>query len=69
MLISPYAKATNEHEIEFLAEAGYQVVHDLGLGLTGGGDEYLRITRGSTTWWRTAGPRPTATLSAARPRA
>jgi len=44
VLISPYAKATNEHEIEFLGEAGYQVVHDLGLGLTGGGDEYLRIS-------------------------
>src|SRR5437867_12445213 len=44
VLISPYVKATNEHEIEFLGEAGYQVVQDLGLGLTGGGDEYLRIT-------------------------
>jgi maleate cis-trans isomerase len=44
VLISPYVKATNEHEIEFLAEAGYEVIHDLGLGLTGGGDEYLRIT-------------------------
>jgi maleate cis-trans isomerase len=37
-------KATNEHDIEFLGEAGYVVLHDLGLGLTGGGDEYLRIT-------------------------
>jgi maleate isomerase len=44
VLISPYAKATNEHEIEFLGQAGYEVVHDLGLGLTGGGDEYLRVT-------------------------
>ena len=44
VLISPYVKATNEHEIEFLGEAGYEVIHDLGLGLTGGGDEYLRIT-------------------------
>jgi maleate cis-trans isomerase len=44
VLISPYVKATNEHEIEFLGESGYEVVHDLGLGLTGGGDEYLRIT-------------------------
>src|SRR5262245_1083316 len=43
VLISPYEKATNEHEIEFLREAGHEVVHDLGLGLTGGGDEYLRI--------------------------
>ena len=44
VLISPYVKATNAHEIEFLGEAGYEVIHDLGLGLTGGGDEYLRIT-------------------------
>jgi maleate isomerase len=44
VLISPYVKSTNEHEIEFLGQAGYEVVHDLGLGLTGGGDEYLRIT-------------------------
>jgi maleate cis-trans isomerase len=43
VLISPYLKATNEHEIQFLGEAGYEVVHDLGLGLNGGGDEYLRI--------------------------
>ena len=40
----PVREDYNEHEIEFLGEAGYQVVHDLGLGLTGGGDEYLRIT-------------------------
>jgi hypothetical protein len=26
-------KATNEREIAFLGEAGYEVVHDLGLGL------------------------------------
>jgi maleate cis-trans isomerase len=44
VLISPYDRATNEHEIEFLRQAGHEVLHDLGLGLTGGGDEYLRIT-------------------------
>jgi maleate isomerase len=44
VLISPYVKATNVHESEFLAEAGFTVVYDLGLGLTGGGDEYLEIT-------------------------
>lgn len=37
-------KATNEREIAFLGEAGYEVVHDLGLGLMGDGDEFLRIT-------------------------
>src|ERR1051326_2289516 len=30
VLISPYVKALNEHEIEFLAEAGYEVVHEIG---------------------------------------
>ncbi len=44
VLISPYVKATNEHESEFLGEAGFEVIHDLALGLSGGGDEYLRIT-------------------------
>jgi maleate cis-trans isomerase len=44
VLITPYVKSINEHEIEFLGEAGYEVVHDLGLGLVGGGDEYLKIT-------------------------
>jgi maleate cis-trans isomerase len=44
VLISPYLKATNDHERQFLGEAGFDVIHDLGLGLSGGGDEYLRIT-------------------------
>jgi maleate isomerase len=33
VLISPYVKATNEHEVQYLKEAGYTVVHELGLGL------------------------------------
>jgi len=33
VLISPYVKATNEHEVKYLKEAGYTVVHELGLGL------------------------------------
>ncbi|MGH7795172.1 MAG: maleate cis-trans isomerase family protein [Candidatus Binatia bacterium] len=33
VLISPYVKATNEHEVKYLSEAGYTVVHELGLGL------------------------------------
>lgn len=44
VLISPYAAATNQHEIRFLREAGVDVVHDLGLGLPGGGDEYTAVT-------------------------
>ena len=33
VLISPYVKTTNEHEVKYLAEAGFTVVHELGLGL------------------------------------
>jgi maleate isomerase len=33
VLISPYVKATNQHEVQYLREAGYTVVHELGLGL------------------------------------
>ena len=33
VLISPYVKETNAHEVKYLAEAGYTVLHELGLGL------------------------------------
>jgi maleate isomerase len=33
VLISPYSQATNEHEVKYLSEAGFTVVHELGLGL------------------------------------
>jgi len=33
VLISPYVKETNAHEVKYLSEAGYSVVHELGLGL------------------------------------
>ncbi len=42
MLISPYVKATNEHEVNYLAEAGYTVVHELGLGLES--HAYAKVT-------------------------
>jgi maleate isomerase len=42
VLISPYVKATNEHEVHYLNEAGYTVVHELGLGL--GTDGYSGVT-------------------------
>jgi maleate isomerase len=51
VLISPYVKATNEHEVRYLNEAGYQVVHELGLGLQTHGysavtpDEWRTIVR------------------------
>jgi maleate isomerase len=33
VLISPYVKRTNEHEVQYLSEAGFTVLHDVGLGL------------------------------------
>jgi maleate cis-trans isomerase len=33
VLISPYVKETNAHEVHYLNEAGYIVLHELGLGL------------------------------------
>ncbi len=43
VLISPYIKKTNQHEIQFLGEAGFEVIHDLGLGLRGG-DDYINVS-------------------------
>ena len=42
VLISPYAKATNLHEIAYLKEAGFNVIHDFALGL-GGGQSYIAV--------------------------
>jgi maleate isomerase len=42
VLISPYKQATNDHEKEFLAEHGIEVVHDVALGLKGG-DEFIHV--------------------------
>jgi maleate isomerase len=42
VLITPYVKKTNEHEIAYLGEAGFEVVHAFGLGLSGG-DEYITV--------------------------
>jgi maleate isomerase len=42
VLISPYVKQTNEHEIKYLAEAGFSVIHDVGLGLDS--DGYIAVT-------------------------
>jgi maleate isomerase len=42
VLISPYVKQTNEHEIHYLSECGFNVVHDCGLSL--GSDGYAAVT-------------------------
>jgi maleate cis-trans isomerase len=43
VLISPYVEKTNQHEVHYLSEAGFEVIHELGLGLTGG-DQYIAVT-------------------------
>lgn len=43
VLVSPYVEQTNQHEVRYLTEAGFDVIHDLGLGLSGG-DEYIAVT-------------------------
>jgi maleate isomerase len=42
VLVSPYVKETNEREIDYLAQAGFRVMHDLGLGLQS--DGYIAVT-------------------------
>jgi maleate isomerase len=42
VLISPYVKQTNEHEVHYLSEAGFMVLHELGLGLES--DAYSSVT-------------------------
>jgi maleate cis-trans isomerase len=43
VLLSPYIQATNDHEIHYFEEAGFEVVHNIGLGFTGG-DQYIAVT-------------------------
>ncbi|OGQ80693.1 MAG: hypothetical protein A3F90_17785, partial [Deltaproteobacteria bacterium RIFCSPLOWO2_12_FULL_60_19] len=43
VLISPYVKATNVHEVHYLREAGFEVIHESGLGLSGS-DDYIAVT-------------------------
>jgi maleate isomerase len=50
-LFSPYMQATHVHEVEFLREAGVQVVGGRCLGLSGG-DEYINVP--ASEWLRIA---------------
>ncbi len=51
VLISPYVKQTNEHEVRYLSECGFNVVHEYGLGLDSDGyiavtpQEWINVTR------------------------
>ena len=42
VLISPYVKQTNEHEVRYLSECGFEVVHEHGLALES--DGYIAVT-------------------------
>ena len=42
VLVTPYVQATNDHEIAYLRALGFDVVHDLALGLKGG-DEFITV--------------------------
>ena len=54
VLISPYVKETNEHEVKYLGEAGYTVLHELGLALETHAyssvtpDEWKRVVKENT---------------------
>ncbi|MCY4486818.1 MAG: hypothetical protein OXF11_06830 [Deltaproteobacteria bacterium] len=43
VLISPYVEKTNQAEVRYMDEAGFEVVHELGLGLPGS-DDYIAVT-------------------------
>jgi maleate isomerase len=43
VLVSPYVKTTNEHEIAYLRQSGFDVLHDFALGLAGG-QQYIAVT-------------------------
>ncbi len=43
VLISPYVEKTNQLEHHYMREAGLEVLHDMGLGLSGG-DQYITVT-------------------------
>ena len=43
VMISPYVEKTNLIELAYMREAGFEVVHEFGLGLPGG-DSYTQVT-------------------------
>jgi maleate cis-trans isomerase len=42
VLISPYVQETNDHERDYLTALGFEVLHDVALGL-GGGNSYIQV--------------------------
>ena len=42
VIVSPYVQATNDHERDYLTALGFEVLHDVALGLSGG-NEYIQV--------------------------
>lgn len=42
VVISPYVQETNDHERAYLTALGFEVLHDVALGL-GGGNQYIQV--------------------------
>lgn len=42
VVVSPYIQATNDHERDYLQALGFEVLHDVALGLSGG-NEYIQV--------------------------
>lgn len=42
VIISPYVQPTNDHERSYLCALGFEVLHDVALGLSGG-NEYIQV--------------------------
>ena len=42
VLVTPYVQSTNDHETEYFDDQGFEVVHDVALGLVGG-DQFITV--------------------------
>ncbi len=43
VVVTPYSEKINHDEVRYLRSAGFEVIHEIGLGLAGG-DEYITVT-------------------------
>ena len=43
VVVTPYSEKINQDEVHYLRSAGFEVIHEFGLGLAGG-DEYITVT-------------------------
>ena len=59
VVISPYVQSTNDHERDYLHALGFEVLHDVALGLSGG-NEYITVPVSRWIEVVRANTRPTA---------